>query len=142
MIHAVADALSDPFDRYSLPAKCTAIMVPASFSPSLRAAIVLGDRAYDADWIGAQIKGQGAIAKIPNNATGPIAFASKTRSTVSEISLNVSRIKHYRRVATRYGKPGANFLAMAKLAVVRLWLRQIESTAEFGTFRRNRRSRR
>ena len=38
-----------------------------------------------------------------------------------------NRIKHFRRLATRYEKHAANFLAMLKLAAVHLWLRYNES---------------
>ncbi len=37
--------------------------------------------------------------------------------------------KLFRRVATRYDKHAANFLAMVQLASMRLWLRAYESTA-------------
>ena len=40
-----------------------------------------------------------------------------------------SKLKHFRRVATRYDKLAANFLAMIQLATMRLWLRAYESTA-------------
>jgi transposase len=40
-----------------------------------------------------------------------------------------SNLKHFRRVATRYDKLAANFLAMVQLASMRLWLRAYESTA-------------
>lgn len=40
-----------------------------------------------------------------------------------------SKLKHFRRVATRYDKLAANFLAMIQLAAIRLWLRAYESTA-------------
>ena len=39
-----------------------------------------------------------------------------------------NRIKHCRRVATRYDKRTANFLAFVKLAAIRLWLSAYEST--------------
>jgi len=38
-----------------------------------------------------------------------------------------NRMKHCRRIATRYEKHAPNFLAMLKLAAVRLWLRHYES---------------
>jgi transposase len=38
------------------------------------------------------------------------------------------RLKHFRRVATRYDKLADNFLAMIQLASMRLWLRDYEST--------------
>jgi len=41
----------------------------------------------------------------------------------------VPRVKHFRRVATRYDKLATNFLAMVQLASIRLWLRAYESTA-------------
>jgi transposase len=41
-----------------------------------------------------------------------------------------SRLKHFRRVATRYDKLADNFLAMIQLASIRLWLRDYESTTQ------------
>jgi transposase len=39
------------------------------------------------------------------------------------------KIKQCRRVATRYDKLAANYLAFVKLASIRIWLRAYESTA-------------
>mgnify|MGYP006184869885 CR=1 FL=1 len=39
-----------------------------------------------------------------------------------------NRIKQCRRVATRYDKLAANYLAFVQLASIRLWLRSYEST--------------
>jgi transposase len=39
-----------------------------------------------------------------------------------------NKIKQCRRVATRYDKLAANYLAFAQLASIRLWLRANEST--------------
>jgi len=39
-----------------------------------------------------------------------------------------NRIKHCRRIATRYDKHAANYLAFVQLASIRLWLRVNEST--------------
>ena len=39
-----------------------------------------------------------------------------------------NRIKQSRRVATRYDKLAANYLAFIKLAAIRIWLRAYEST--------------
>ena len=40
------------------------------------------------------------------------------------------KMKQFRRVATRYEKHAANYLAMFKLAAIRLWLRANEPTPE------------
>ncbi|MFN3348501.1 MAG: IS5/IS1182 family transposase, partial [Pseudorhodoplanes sp.] len=38
------------------------------------------------------------------------------------------KLKHFRRIATRYDKLARNFLAAIALAASRLWLRHYEST--------------
>ena len=58
--------------------------------------------------------------------------ASETLDEGSERNLIerfFSKLKHFRRVATRYDKLAANLLAMVQLASMRLWLRINESTA-------------
>jgi len=44
-----------------------------------------------------------------------------------------NRLKHCRRVATRYEKLAATFLAMIKLAAIRLWLRMTKPVNESTT---------
>ena len=39
-----------------------------------------------------------------------------------------NKIKQSRRIATRYDKLAANYLAFIKLAFIRIWLRAYEST--------------
>lgn len=130
-IHAVVDAAGRPV-RLMLTAgqvhdSCGAGELLVNLA--LRA-VVVGDKAYDADWIRAHIKAQGAIANIPNkcNRIHRHRFKKSLYRERNLIERFFNRIKHNRRVATRYEKLGANFLAMVKLASVRLWLREIEST--------------
>ena len=52
----------------------------------------------------------------------PVLYRARNR-----IERFFNRIKHFRRLATRYEKHAANFLAMLKLAAVHLWLRHNES---------------
>ncbi len=47
----------------------------------------------------------------------------------NQVARFFSKLKHFRRIATRYDKLADNFLAMVKLASMRLWLRAYESTA-------------
>ena len=130
-IHAVVDALGRPM-RLML----TAGQVHDSHGARTllvdldSGTVVLGDKAYDANWIRAQIRSQGAVANIPNKANRTYRYRWK-KALYRERNLIerfFNRIKHYRRVATRYEKLGANFLAMVQLATVRLRLREIEST--------------
>src|SRR5438105_10604546 len=91
--------------------------------------IVLADKAYDADWLRRQIEAAGAAPNIPpmvhrrrKPCFSPALYRARNR-----IERFFNRIKHFRRLATRYEKHAANFLAMLKLAATHLWLRHNES---------------
>ncbi len=94
-------------------------------------AVVLADKAYDADWIREHIEAQGAAPNIPDKVNRKYrhCFSRALYKERNLIERFFNKIKQFRRIATRYEKLGANFLAMAKLAAIRVWLRAIESTA-------------
>jgi transposase len=54
-------------------------------------------------------------------------FNSSLYRARNRIAWFFNRVKHFRRLATRYEKLAANFLAMLKLAATHLWLRHKES---------------
>jgi transposase len=93
--------------------------------------IVLADKAYDADRIRELIQEQGATPNIPpkSNRRWKPCFSKRLYRERNLIERFFSKLKHFRRVATRYDKLAANFLAMVQLASLRLWLRAYESTA-------------
>jgi transposase len=93
--------------------------------------IVLADKAYDADRIRALIEDQGATPNIPakSNRKWKPCFSKRLYRERNLIERFFSKLKHFRRVATRYDKLAENFLAMVQLASMRLWLRAYESTA-------------
>ena len=59
----------------------------------------------------------------------PTCFSSYLYSDRNHVERFFNRIKYYRRIATRYDKLTANFLAFIKLAAIRLWLGVYESTS-------------
>jgi transposase len=89
--------------------------------------MVLADRGYDADWIRALVHEQGAWAKIPpkRNRRDPICFSPHLYRARNLVERFFNKIKHCRRVATRYDKLAANYLAFVQLAYIRLWLRAL-----------------
>ena len=93
--------------------------------------IVLADKAYDADRIRELIQDQGVTPNIPpkSNRRWKPCFSKRLYRERNLIERFFSRLKHFRRVATRYDKLAANFLAMVQIASMRLWLRAYESTA-------------
>ena len=93
--------------------------------------MLLADKAYDADWLRELVSGKGGWANIPPKRLrkSPIAFSPWLYKQRNLIERFFNKLKYYRRIATRYDKLGATFLAMAKLACIRIRLRHYESTA-------------
>lgn len=93
--------------------------------------IVLGDKAYDGNAIRDLIESQGAVPNIPakSNRKWKPCFSKALYRERNQVERFFSKLKHFRRIATRYDKLADNFLAMVKLASMRLWLRAYESTA-------------
>jgi transposase len=91
--------------------------------------VIIADKAYDADRVRTHLRARGAIANIPNMVRRKKRFRW-TRALYSQrnqIERFFNKLKQFRRIATRYEKLGANFMAFLQLAAVRISLRQIES---------------
>jgi transposase len=93
--------------------------------------MLLADRGYDADWIRTLVRQYEAWANIPpkRNRTEAVCFSSYLYRARNLVERFFNKIKHCRRVATRYDKLAANYLAFVQLASIRLWLRFCESTS-------------
>ena len=93
--------------------------------------VLLGDKGYDADWIREKIEAQDATPNISDksNRREKHCFSKVLYREHNRAYCFFNKIKCFRRIATRYEKLGANFLAMIKLAAIRIWLRSIGSTA-------------
>jgi len=96
-----------------------------------RRARLLADRGYHAYWIRALVTGLGAWANIPpeRNCKNPICFSPYLYRDRNLVERFFKKIKQCWRIATRYDKLAANYLAFVKPACIRLWLRVYESTA-------------
>ena len=94
------------------------------------ACTVLGDKAYDVNWIRDHIEKRGSVANIPfkKDRKEIGVFDADLYKERNRVERFFNKIKHLRRIATRYEKLAANFLAMIKLAAIRTWLRYNEST--------------
>ena len=96
-----------------------------------KGAVVLADRAYDADWIRDIIEDQDCKACIPPkvNRAEDIAFSKRTYRKRNLIERFFNKLKQFRHICTRFDRHPLNYLAMAKIASIRLWLRHYESAA-------------
>lgn len=94
-------------------------------------AMVLADRAYDADVIRKLIADQKAWANIPpmpHRRYKP-TFSRHLYKMRNLVERFFNKLKHFRAVATRYDKDPDNYLAGVKLASIRIWLRFNESVS-------------
>ena len=118
-VHTLVDANGLPLELVLTPGQAGDCPVAARLLGHLREnTIVLADKAYDADWLRRQIEAAGAAPNIPpmvhrrrKPCFSPVLYRARNR-----IERFFNRIKHFRRLATRYEKHAANFLAMLKLA--------------------------
>ena len=86
---------------------------------------LLGDAAYDSDRMREAVSAQGGwacVKPIPTRTNIPIfsRFLYRYRNVVERF---FNKLKHFRAIATRYEKHDDNFLALVKLASVRIWIR-------------------
>lgn len=84
---------------------------------------LLGDKAYDSAELRGKISRRGAKPVIPNRSCRkqPFAFNRKLYKLRWLIESAFSRIKDFRRIATRYDKLARNYFASVCLAAALVW---------------------
>jgi transposase len=91
----------------------------------LPAQVVMADTAYDADHLRQAIADKGALAVIPNNPSRARKYPLDKHLYAQRhlVECCFSKLKQFRRVATRFEKTARNYLAVITLAAIVLWLR-------------------
>jgi transposase len=91
---------------------------------------LVADRGYDAKAILAMVQRHGGEAHIPTQRDRKVQRSVdpnlyRRRNLIERF---FCKLKHFRRIATRFDKLARNFLAAVLIASTRLWLRAYEST--------------
>ncbi|MDI2077357.1 MULTISPECIES: IS5 family transposase [Bradyrhizobium] len=131
-IHAVVDGNRLPVRLALSPGEAHDVRLRKTLLSRLKSgSMLLADRGYDADWIRELAMKKGAWANIPpkSNRNDPICFSPYLYRARNQVERFFNRIKQCRRVATRYDRLAANYLAFVQLASIRLWLRLNESAS-------------
>lgn len=131
-IHAVVDANGLPLDlSISGGQQHDSLAAPELLASTPKGGMVLADKAYDSNEIRSFVASRGGWANIPprQNRREPVCFSPYLYRHCNHVERFFNRIKHCRRIATRYEKHATNFLAFIKLAAIRLWLGVYASTA-------------
>ena len=92
--------------------------------------VVIADRGYDWRYLVDLVRQRGGEAHIPTQRDRKVQrsvdpYLYRQRNLVERF---FCKLKHFRRIATRYDKLARNFLAAIALASARLWIRTYEST--------------
>jgi transposase len=117
-IHLLCNALGQPVDfvvTAGQVADCTQA-IPLLGERQTRA--VLADKGYDTDSIVQHIEAAGADAVIPpkTNRKAPRFYDKTLYKQRNQIERCFSKLKHFRRFATRFEKSKINFQAVVALA--------------------------
>jgi transposase len=97
----------------------------AALLEGLPAEVVMADTAYDADHLRQAIAAKGALAVIPNNPSRAFKYPLDKHLYGQRhlVECCFSKLKQFRRVATRFEKTARNYLAVVTLAAIVLWMR-------------------
>lgn len=91
----------------------------------LPAEVIMADTAYDSNRLRKAIADKGAQAVIPNNPSRAKKYALDKQLYAQRYLIErcFSKLKQFRRIATRYEKTARNYRAMIALAAAILWLK-------------------
>jgi transposase len=121
-IHAVVDAVGNPLRFILTPGQASDITQAETLIEGLPAEHVLGDKGYYAKSLRDAITEQCAVAVIPPRTTSPQVpcdFALYCeRNLVERFFL---KLKHFRRIATRYEQTSRAFLSMLSIVSAFIW---------------------
>jgi transposase len=121
-IHAVVDALGNPLRFILTPGQASDFTQAEALIDGLPAEYVLGDKGYDSKAFRDAIEAQNATPVIPPRKTSPQVDCDYAlyceRNLVERFFL---KIKHFRRIATRYEQTTRAFVSILHLVSAFLW---------------------
>ena len=123
-IHRAADALGNPV-RWQLTAgQVHDITQAPALIAGLQIKQVIADRAYDSNAFLALLNAAGSEPVIPPVKTRrePHFYDRHAYRERHLVECLFSRLKQFRRIATRYEKLARNFLSMLNLTIAYVWL--------------------
>ncbi len=98
---------------------------PLMAEPGPDARVILADKGYDADAIRAALEAEGIAAVIPGKRNRKVQpdIDGNIYALRNQVERCFSKLKHSRRLATRYDKTASSFLGFVLISAIRLWVR-------------------
>jgi transposase len=120
----LADALGRPLRFIVTAGQIGDVTQAPALLGSQTGAAVLADKAYDSNALRALIADMGAKAVIPANRTRKIAIPHDTIAyrQRNRIERCFGKLKHCRRLATRYDRRTLHFISFVQLAAAMIWM--------------------
>ena len=124
-IHIAVDALGHPLRMILTAGQVHEATQASLLIEGLTLIRLIADKGYDNDRFRAELAENEVDAVIPplGSRTAEIDYDKNAYGLRYRIECFINKIKHYRRVATRYEKTARNFLSMLALAAAMIWLR-------------------
>lgn len=122
-LHAAVDALGNPLGFVLTPGQraditqAEALVAPYTVGPE-KVGAVIADKGYDSAAFVAYVQAHEAEAVIParRNRKEQRQIDDNLYKDRNKVERFFNRLKHYRRIGTRYEKTGRNYLSMVYLA--------------------------
>ena len=123
-IHAAVDALGNPVRLILTAGQYSEIRLANELIEGFSADYVIADKGYDADLFIEVIESGEAIAVIPprRNRKTLRAYDEHLYRERNLVERVFQKLKHYRRIATRYERLAVTYQAMLSLVATVIWL--------------------
>jgi len=123
-IHAAVDALGNPLRFLLTAGQASEIRQAQALIEGFGATFVLAEKGYDSNEFIDAIHASGAEAVIPPkcNRIAQRAYDKGVYKERNLVERLFQKLKHYRRIATRYERLTRNYLAMLSLVATLIWL--------------------
>ena len=124
-IHLLVDALGRPLRFLLTGGQVHESRVAETMLEGVEAHAVIADKAYDSNAIRSRVEAAGMEAVIPSNRRRKTIIPHnevlyRERNLIERC---FNKLKHFRRLATRFDRQAVHFLAFVCLAATMLWMR-------------------
>jgi transposase len=124
-IHIAVDALGNVLRLLYTAGQVHESTQAEALIAGLTAENLIGDKAFDSDRFRAHLAARNMTAVIPSNASRARALPYDCHLYKERhlVELFINKIKHFRRIATRYDKTIASYASFVAVAACMLWIR-------------------
>ena len=119
------DALGNPLDFVLTPGQRNDVIQAPTLLAGRHSEYVIADKAYDAESVIEQIENLGAIPVVParKNRSEPRYYDTHLYRERHVAECCVNKLKHFRRIFSRFDKLDARYLGFLQLVATLIWLR-------------------